>query len=298
MNRLKKITKYGFLAGAVLAVVVGCRDFSFSAFMRGEPVASVGEQRLYAGDIPLQFNGLTPADSLKLLRSYVEGWVRQQLIIRQAEQASTSEAEARVEAMVEEYRRSLLIYEYEKAYIDARLDTVITAEEIREYYETNADDFRLATPLIKGVAVRFPAGFRQESQLRQMAVGGQPERVDDLIDIAVKNNFAFREFNDWSEPAQVTAFLPRMSEAENERMLRAAPSFFETEQGGNRYFVVVTGLLPAASPMPPERAEGTIRTLIVTRRRQQLLRALEEELLRQAAALEEVKINVDTTTVR
>ncbi len=255
----------------------------------------MGEQKLYAEDVQSLFTGLTSDDSLKLLQSYVDSWVKQQLKTQQAEKMSP-EAEERIERMVEDYRRSLLIYEYEKAYIDRRLDTVVTADEIRAYYDADPNRFRLAVPLIKGVVVRFPTGFRQEGQMRLIAQSGRPDRIQDLIDIAVKNNFSYREFTDWTEAGNLTVFLPRLSEAENERLLRSS-GFFETTQGEYRCFVVVTDLLFAGSPMPLDRTAETIRTLIVTRRRQELVWTMEEELLHDGIRLKEVKINVDTVKV-
>ena len=292
LNRILKYLVIGSLAAFALG---GCRDFSFTSFMRGDVVASVGEQKLYTEDVRSLFTGLTPDDSLKLLQSYVEKWVKQQLKTQQAEKMSPQAGE-RIERMVEEYRRSLLIYEYEKAYIDQRLDTVVTADEIRAYYDSAPDRFRLAVPLIKGVVVRFPAGFRQEGQMRLMALSGQSDRIQDMIDIAVKNNFSYREFTDWTEAGNLTVFLPRLSETENERLLRS-PGLFETTQGEHRYFVAVTGLLSAGSPMPLERAAETIRTLIVTRRRQELVRTMEEELLHEGIRLKEVTIHVDTVKI-
>lgn len=274
----------------------GCRDFSFTSFMRGDALATVGDKKLYIEDVQALFTGgLAPEDSLKLLNSYVDSWVKQQLKIQQAEKAFPDEEE-RITRMVDDYRNSLLIYEYEKKYIAERLDTAVTREEIREYYDANPDEFRLAVPLIKGFVVRFPAGFRQEGQMRIMAVSGQPARIQDLVDIAMKNNFAFREFSDWTEAGEMTAFLPRLNEADNARMLGASP-FFETTQGEFRYFVVVTDLLREGVLMPLDRASETIRTLIVTRRKQELVRKMEDELLEEAIDRKEVRIQIDTAVV-
>lgn len=289
---MRRPLKYLAILGMVGFLFTGCRDFSFTSFMRGDAIATVGDKKLYIEDVQALFTGgMAPEDSLKLLNSYVDSWVKQQLKIQQAEKAFPDEEE-RITRMVDDYRNSLLIYEYEKKYIAERLDTAVTGEEIREYYEAHPDEFRLTVPLIKGVAVRFPVGFRQEGQIRIMAASGQPARIQDMIDIAMKNNFAFREFNDWTEAGEMTAFLPRLAEAESARILGS--SFFETTQDNNRYFVVATDVLKEGSPMPLDRASETIRTLIVTRRKQELVRKMEDELLEKAVDRKEVKIQIDT----
>ena len=288
-----RILKYTACLGLVALTLTGCRDFSFSSFMRGEALAVVGDKKLYPEDVQTLFMAdLSPEDSLKLLNSYVDLWVKQQLKIQEAEKAFP-EDEERITRMVEDYRNSLLIYEYEKDYVGSRLDTLITPAEIDDYYTNHADEFRLIVPLVKGVVVRFPVGFRQEGQMRIMATSAKTERLQDLVDIAVKNNFGYREFDDWVEVNEMTAFLPRLGEAEVLRLLAANP-LYEFENNGTRYFVVLTDVLPAGAPMPVDRAAATIRTMIVTRRKQELIRNLDDSLYRHALAMKEAVIQIDT----
>ncbi|MCD8186380.1 MAG: hypothetical protein LUD68_08035 [Rikenellaceae bacterium] len=284
---------YGLLLAAAALLFGSCRDFSFNSFVKGEVLATVGETTLYQEDVQNLFNGdLSPQDSLKLLNSYVDQWVKQQLKILHAE-ISSPEEEQRIERMVENYRNSLLIYEFEKNYIDRHLDTMITASEISQYYDAHFEAFRLTVPLVKAVVVRFPTGTRQEGQMRIMGATGTRERLQDLIDMAVKNNFYYQEYAEWTELSEITAQLPRLSEQEQARLLGASP-LFEVTQGDVRYFVVLTGILKAGSPTPLERAAETIRTLILNQRRQDLLRRMEEELLRRALQQNEVILWIDT----
>jgi hypothetical protein len=291
---LARSIKYALLGGMLAIMLAGCRNFSFISFLRGEALATVGDKRLYIEDVQSLFTGnnLTPGDSLKLLQSYVDQWVKQQLKIEQAG-ITTREEHERIEGMVDDYRQSLLLYEYDKKYIDANLDTLVTAEEVAEYYRVHAAEFMLSTPLVKGLALRFPVGFRQEGQMRLMA-GGRKERLQDLVDICIKNNFGYREFVDWTELSETTAFLPRMTTAENARILTAMPPF-EMTQGDYRYFLVITDVLRPGSEMPLERVDGTIRMRIITRRKQELLARLGEDLYRSALERKEVTVNLDTT---
>ncbi len=163
-----KTLKYGFLLVLTALLAVSCKNFSLTRFLRGDALASVGDKRLYPEDVaPLFTPGITAADSLKLLNSYVDNWVKQQLKIRMAETYSPEEEE-RIARMVNDYRNSLLIYEFEKQYLGSRLDTAVTAEQIGEYYAAGGDGFRLTEPLVKAIAIKFPVGFRQEGQMREL----------------------------------------------------------------------------------------------------------------------------------
>lgn len=292
-----KTVKYVLLLVLTALMAVSCKNFSLTRFLQGDALATVGAERLYPEDVaPLFTPGITPQDSLKLLNSYVDNWVKQQLKIRMAETYSPEEEE-RIERMVNDYRNSLLIYEFEKQYLASRLDTVVTGEQIGEYYADNGAGFRLTAPLVKAIAIKFPVGIRQEGQMRELTrFSNNRERYQNLIDIAIKNSLEYREFNDWTELSEVAALLPRLTEDENAR-LRSGISFFEKTQGEMRYFLVLTDILPEGSPVPVARVAETIRTLILNRRRQELLQKMENDLLQAALISGDASIAVDTALV-
>jgi hypothetical protein len=292
-----KTFKYGFLLMLTALLAVSCKNFSLTRFLRGDALATVGDERLYPEDVALLFTpGITPQDSLKLLNSYVDNWVKQQIKIRMAENYSPEE-EDRIARMVSDYRHSLLIHELEKQYLGERLDTAVTPEQIAEYYAASGDGFRLTAPLVRAIVVKFPVGFRQESRMRELTrITNNRERYQDLIDIAIKNNLEYREFSDWTDLGEVAALLPRLTENESAN-LRSGVSFFEKTQGEVRYFVLLTDILSEGSPVPLARARETIRTLILNRRRQELIRTMEDNLLQAALISGEATIAIDTATL-
>ena len=69
----------------------------------------------------------SPDDSLSQLRNYVEMWVREALLLHEAEKYVPEDIDIR--ALVEDYRASLIISNYEKSIVESSLDTVITDED-------------------------------------------------------------------------------------------------------------------------------------------------------------------------
>ena len=289
--------KYIVLPAALLLLGVSCKNFSFSSFLRGDAIATVGDKKLYFEDISSLFTpGIDPQDSLKLLNSYVDNWVKQQLKIQMAETYFTEEQE-RITQMVNDYRNSLLIYEFEKYYLAERLDTTVTREEINEYYAAHRSEFRLSEMLVKAIVIKFPVGFRQETEMRRLTgFTSNKDQYQNLLDMAIKNNLEYREFSDWTELSEVVALLPRLTEAENSR-LRSGITFFEKTQDNMRYFMVLTDMLGEGTPMPVDRAAQTIRTLIMNRRRQEAIKTMEDGLLQAALQSRDVTIQVDTVAV-
>lgn len=285
-----KLLKYFFVFTAAVALFVSCKDFSFSSYVRGDAIAAVGNAKLYWEDVETIFTpGMDPEDSVKLLNSYIELWAKQQLKIQLAENAFP-EDEERITRMVDDYRNSLLIHEYEKQYMNQRLDTLITTKEINDYYADNSGEFRISSPMVKAIVIKFPTGFRQEAQMRELARTNNPERLQDLVDIAIKNDFEYKEFTNWTDISEVTAMMPRLSENDNIK-LQSTTTLFEATQSGTRYFLLITKLLKEGSQMPIEMAQSTIKTMIVNRRRQELLKTLEDSIYNAAVSAGDITIN-------
>ena len=117
-----------------------------------EVVARVGRTKLYKSEVERFIPNMIPAeDSIRLAEQYINTWAMDLLYLDVAETQLTKE-ELDVTADLEDFRRSLLKYRYEQRYINDRLDTLITEDQIRQYYTAHAEDFELKRPVLK---VRF-----------------------------------------------------------------------------------------------------------------------------------------------
>ncbi|MBO6081668.1 MAG: hypothetical protein J6P46_01440 [Bacteroidales bacterium] len=115
-------------------------------------VARVGRTKLYKSEVERFIPNMIPAeDSMRLAEQYINTWAMDLLYLDVAE-TQLSKEELDVTVDLEDFRRSLLKYRYEQRYINDRLDTLITEDQIRQYYTAHADDFELKRPVLK---VRF-----------------------------------------------------------------------------------------------------------------------------------------------
>lgn len=95
--------------------------------------------------------GMSREDSLALVDNYVDQWIQQMVVLEQAK----VKVNKSFEKELENYRNSLLTYEYEQLVVDAALDTHVTTREISEYYNANQENFTLQTSIVKAMYVKF-----------------------------------------------------------------------------------------------------------------------------------------------
>ena len=142
---------FRFLFAAVALIVpVSCAFVdSVLSSGEGEEAARVGKAVLYESEVArIVPPGLEGRDSALMAERIIDKWRLEQLLLEKAESELPS-SEKDVSAELEAYRKSLLIYRYERMYVESRLDTAVTAMDIEEYYRENGTFFRTSSMLVR-----------------------------------------------------------------------------------------------------------------------------------------------------
>lgn len=136
----------------IITIFFSCEFFDFGKkeeFVE-KPIASVFNVHLYQKDIvDLLPKNVSKSDSLLMVKSIINNWAIQQLFKQKAEENLSIEENQVYTRLVDDYKQSLLINGYKERLIQQQLDTIISEEEILEYYNNNNRNFRLNEELIK-----------------------------------------------------------------------------------------------------------------------------------------------------
>ena len=153
---------------AVLLTAYSCKRFPNPFAEHNAILAEVEDKKLYLHDVsPIFTPNMTSEDSLKILRSYVDQWVKKQLKIKEAERM-LEESQKDIDQMVQEYRNSLLTHKVDQFYVDKNIDTLFTDTQIADYYNQNKADFILDKTLVKARIVRIPRSYDKKKTIEEL----------------------------------------------------------------------------------------------------------------------------------
>jgi hypothetical protein len=146
----------------------------------------VHDDYLYESDL----KGIIPVgtlskDSISIARGFIDSWVRQQLIIKQAED-NLSSAQVDFTKQLENYRNSLVIFEYENALVHQKLDTVISSDEIQNYYDANQQNFLLKDNIVQIQYVKLPLKSPNIPQIRKLLNSDNADDKNKLSELCEK----------------------------------------------------------------------------------------------------------------
>lgn len=175
-----------------------------------EPVliAQVFDYKLYYDDVKdLMQDVDNPQDSLQQVRSIAEHWVRDRLVLVEAEKNFPKEIN--LNKLVEDYRQSLVRHFYEQQTMERRLDTVITEADLEAYYETHQEQHRLESGIFRGYCFKIPRPVqRGDKLLAWWRDFPQRHREDVLAYAAERARTNWSDTTQWHEMQRAVQLFP------------------------------------------------------------------------------------------
>ena len=287
MIKIKHIIYVLAFLGTVSCKTVTHLQETATELFRGEVVAKVGDKRLHRTELESYIPaGVSAEDSAALARQYILTWAEDLLLMDMAE-AQLSKQEKDVSAELEEYRKSLIKYRYEQLYIQQRLDTLVTDDEVALYYQENTDKFRLDRPILKSRFMVIPADARSLKIIKAKMSSDDDMEVMEADSLAASVAIKYVDSSDTWMDALVVA---REAGVDYRSMLAGfkVPSFNRDpfveipDESGNLHVIYVVEQVGEGKTAPLEYCVERIRDLILSARKHALEEGLTENLLEDA----------------
>ncbi len=276
MNRIKYYWLYLFL------LVFSCRNGD-------EPVTlvQVGEKILYEHQLhELLPPNLTKADSSLWAEDYITKWVRKQLFVQQAE-ANLTESQKDVREELEEYRQSLVSFRYKNEMVNQKMDTIVTHDQIMNYYNEHKDQFFLNQDILKAIYIKMPMEVAEPDVLRSLC--NDPGKVSELDEYCISYAKRYDKFDDnWVVAKLVFENIPE--EIKDPESFLRRNKFIETKDRDYYYLVCIRDFRFIGQPAPIDYVESQVKNLILNARKSEFLKKLEEDVYQDGIEKKRVKI--------
>lgn len=279
MNMNTKIHIHGYLAGVgallLCAVLSGCQWFEQKR-MTGVAVALNG-QYLYQSTLDSLSFGLSSEDSARVVELYLKQWAKDILVYEKAKGA----ADKTIEALVEDYRRSLYVHAFEQELVERRMPKQVADSVIEQIYAAHPEKFELRESIAKGVLIVVPNGAPNMKKLRGWLTDLSEENLENIEKFAYNYAVGYELFTDqWRTAQQLLLTMP-FEQDELDRLLRSKQQI-ELQDSLSTYILQVTDKQMAGEPMPIEYARPEIEKAVLSQRRVLFLQKERERLYEDA----------------
>ncbi|MDG1038471.1 MAG: hypothetical protein P8P15_08750 [Polaribacter sp.] len=251
-----------------------------------EILAIVNTEKLFRIDVTSVLpKNINEADSLVLANSYIQNWAIKRLLLAKAKNNSSLETVNQIEGLVQDYKESLLINNYKDQLVKQKLDTVVSDQEIEEYYLLNKENFKLNEELVKIRYLHIDNNLIDEGEILSLFKSND---INDLEELEKQElSFKFHQFNDsiWTQLDKVLLKLP----FSKDKLLKKS-KFIQKQDSIGLYLATIKDVLPRNSIAPISYITSTIKQMILHKRKIELLRDIEKIIVKDATQNNNFKI--------
>ena len=253
-------------------------------------VARVNNSFLYqdelSGIIP---EGTDPADSVARVTTYINSWIRKQLVINEA-MKNIDINEAEVERKVLDYRYSLIGYEYQNYYIKQNLNDSISDKEIQDYYKEGRDNFILKQNIIQGTFIKVPKEAPRTKRIKDLMYSNKEKDVAELKSYCLSFSAAYHlSDSSWIEFDKLAVNSP-LAEIPNKIQFLRSYNYYETSDTEFLYFLKIDAYKISDNVSPLEFVKQDIKNIILNKRKVELARKLEDDVYENAAKRKDFEV--------
>lgn len=253
-------------------------------------VARAGNQVLYYDDIPEQAKvAASQADSTALIQSYINKWARRELMFQKAEANLSPDLINDIEEQIQETRRNLVVYEYQRMMMLQKMDTVIKQEELEKYYNENENSFILASNIVKALFIKLPVETPNISRIKSLARSGAQKDLQELESLCYQFAEKFDDFNEeWITMDRLS--LELKEDISNQENFLKRTTFFESTDSVSAYLVAINDYRLRGTLAPFEYVREDIKRIIWNNRRIEFIKELENGIYDEAIKENSFKI--------
>ena len=262
-----------------LILLTSCSGFLKKKTERS--LARVNDEYLFESDLKgVVPPGISSKDSIILVKSFIDNWVRQRLILHQAEKNLQGSA-LDFSKQLENYKNSLIIFEYENLLVRQKLDTVITDEEISNYFNTNQSTFLVRDNVVRVQYAKLPLKSRFIPQARLLLLSDKPDDRNKLADLCEQQSFGyFIDDAKWIYFSDLANVIP-LRPADQEEFLKKNRQV-EVSDETFTYLIRFREYRLRDSNSPLELEKQKIHDIILNKRKMELLGRMHEFIYQDA----------------
>lgn len=243
-----------------------------------QSIARVNDSYLFKEDIKhLIPAGTTKEDSLIIVRSFIDKWASQKLLMKAAEMNLSEERQEEFNQLIKQYKIDLYTRAYIEEVVKTTVDTIISNTELESYYNQNKDNFKTDGALVKLRYIHLPKEHPKYQTIKSKFF--DYKKTDKKFWDTYGMQFKSFVLNDsvWVEMNQIYKKLPFITPNNRTEYISQGKSI-EKNDSLDVYLVKVTKVIDRNQVSPFEYIKPTLQQVILNNRKLELIKKIEKEI--------------------
>lgn len=263
----------------LLMVVILASCNYFKTEKDTQAIARVGDVFLYASEVDSLVPKNTPKeDSINLMNNYINRWVTQRLLIKAAEQNLDDEKKDEFSALIKKYKYDLYTQAYMEKLIKTSVDTLISEEELKKYYDENKENFKTNGTILQLRYIQLSKDHANFATIKSNFLNFK--KTDAKFWRTYQVQFKNSALNDsvWVSLNEVYRRVPFITPENRDKYISEGMAFEKSDSLNNVYLVKVKKVINRNQISPFEYLKPTLQQVILNKRKLELIKKFEKEI--------------------
>jgi len=224
-------------------------------------------------------------DSTEITKSFIRKWVTDVLMYENAKRNITNEIE--IDQLVEDYRKSLTIHQYQQKMMEERLPKEPSEAEMQAFYKQYSEQLELKENIIQGLLLIVPNKAQKLSSVRSWVQSGNTKSLESIEKYSIRNAISYDYFGEkWLPFSEILKKMPvKVQDPSN---YVASNRFVEISDSTQHYFLRIEAYRNIGQVEPYEMAKDKIANILLNKHKAEFILQFEKELYDDAVADEDV----------
>lgn len=224
-------------------------------------------------------------DSAEIAKSFIRKWVTDVLLYENAKRNITNKKE--VDQLLEDYRKSLIIHEYQQKLLQERLPKEPSEAEIKNFYDNYKEQLVLKENVIQGILLITPANAPQLAKVRDWVKSGNTKALENIEKYSMQHAISYDYFAErWVPFSEILKKLPL--QLEDQTSYLSDRRFVDLSDSTKHYFLNIKNSRTIGETEPYDMAKPKIINLIMNKLKADFISNFENEIYNDALKNESV----------
>jgi hypothetical protein len=244
-------------------------------------LAEVGGESIYLDEaLNGMPDGLSSQDSTNYVQEYLNSRINDILVYQMAVRNIPESKE--MEQMVENYRRSLMRYEYQQRVLNERFKAEVNEDELKQYYEAHKNRFTADKDLVKGIFLKVPTNAPNISGLKKWLSEPDTRNMQQIERYSVQYASVFNYFMEqWTPLTDIVGSVPDLA-AKGPDLTKGGRTVEVTDESFT-YLLYVSEGVAKGETAPFDYAKPMVVNVMLNARKTAFIKQFETDLKNKAA---------------
>jgi len=245
-------------------------------------LARLGDDFFYKSDLKDVFpDEMSSEDSIIFVKNLINNWAKEKLLFNKALVNLGDEKQENLNQLIESYKNQLFSYSYQEKIVKSSMDTFVTEESIKDYYNKNKLNFKLNQEIINARYLKINS---ENYNLKDVIKRFRRFKDNDKLFLdSISLQFSSYYFNDslWINKDVFFNKFPEINERLKQNIVKNK-LFYRLQDSLELYLINIKDYKLKNDIAPFDFIKSTLKQVLLNKKKLEFISKFEKELIEDA----------------